>query len=524
MIKGKYCAGNEDFNTVLYRYSILMSALNYEITPDTKPEHTLNGGLIRNIRESGYSEAKERLILLYSFGTISEETLQYLSFSANIPLDDIIEAEKLLMEAEAENMSYPSDDIYSDLVPEAVNYEAFENSLLLCANSRTEPFIKVKFKEVYNGLAHNTGHIAVINGICYPDYTLLKLLSEKENELVRYDCESRSGELAKIFDTDFEYSLDELKKAYSEYDLADDNKKMEYSELMSRVPAVRNLTEVLNYVEYIDKLYGKDFIRYCRDEEIAAITPKQYETYLMEQKLRFDFKAFTRKRKICTNAINHFDYDTNEIIDNKLNKKELKPDERYAQIINLDITDIDTGDSTVDLLRKALDKYKNTLVLPNNIIVKTVKDKNIYYMIYDAKKNRFENVNPDVFVGDLFNFDKIWQFIQTVSAKHLIRRVNDNEIVVQIDVREQVDYVKEFDLSERDYEYAKNIIKEQLEKQAAKRVRTSHNLKSLTQLKLDAEDGMKKIAEEKAKKEADKAAKLAARNQGLAKVPKSAEN
>lgn len=502
MKRGKYCTGNEDFNTVLYRYAVLMSALNYSITPDTKPLRELSGKLVQNLRESGYSEVKERLLLLYSFGAISEKVLEYLAFSAEPELESLIEAEQILTEAEMESMNNAPDDAYEDLSEPSINHRLFENALLASANTYNNSlFKKASFEEIYNGAKNYSEHIAVINGRCYPDQSLLIYLADKSGSLVSRDYETGSEETAVNVITSDEYSLSELATVYESYDTAAEEERREYLRLMNEVPAIADIKSVLRILPFFDKLYGKDFIDFCAEENDEP-TQVLYEKYLSEKKLHFDFEAYPRKRKICTGIYNHYDYDVNKVAEDKLVSHELKPDERFGKSVDLKIDEVKADDNANDLLRKALDKYKNMAILPDDIIVRTVKDKVEIFMVYNARKNVFTSLDKKDFLDDMFDFNKIWSFIQTVSHKHLVRKTGSNDIVVLLDGG--LDYTKEFGLTDRDYEYAKNIMKEQLEKQEAIRMRNSAGLKNLTQLKMDAEATRNKAEADKQQEEENK--------------------
>ena len=94
----KYESG-ENFKSMAYRYCMIMNLLNYNDLKVPTPKLS-DGQLIDILRNLEYSEAIERLLILFSYGMIDESLLRFLALGKKIKCKDVAEAENLVLKLE----------------------------------------------------------------------------------------------------------------------------------------------------------------------------------------------------------------------------------------------------------------------------------------------------------------------------------------------------------------------------------------------------------------------------------------
>ena len=263
-------------------------------------------------------------------------------------------------------------------------------------------------------------------------------------------------------------------------------------------PIVIDYKALLCYSYVYDLLYGREFIKYACNNHIPYDENyiDEYEKYLKKVKLTFNIKAYTKKRSICGNRVNYFDYAFNTVENNELVQSSLNADEEYSAEIMLDIDEIYTDD---ELTLKALNKYKNTRQLIDKTVIEVIHGNEIRLYIY--AESSFKVINNAEFRNQLFDFNKIWSIIQLCSRDGSLRRVNK---VITIPQK----YLDEIEPCQR--EYAERMISEQYSRMLRNK-RNNPLVQSLNDLKAVAEQNMEVIQKEKEEKAALKAAALQAR-------------
>ena len=462
-----YISDDTDMQTMLFRYSIMVDVFNAHLPAELKCQYHLSDVLKKKILRQPYSEQNDRLILLFGMGIIGEATLKELVLHNKTDfLSDVIKLEDRVRTDEDKNES------------ERLSYETLEQIILLCANSQKfDEFSPLPFEQAEKLISNS--HIFIENGFVKCDKDMAMLVNESGGQMGYYDENSDS-----IFIEKPEYVAAALA---DNYDVSSET-----------APIVTDYKALLCYSYVYDLLYGREFIKYASDNHIPCdknyVTA--YEKYLKKIKLTFNIKAYTKKRNICGNKVNYFDYAFNTVENNELVQTALNADEAYSAEIVLDVNENYTD---AELTVKALNKYKNSRQLLDKTVIEIMHGNNILLYIYDS--GNFTAIDSTSFRNQLFDFDKIWSVIQLCSRDGSLKRVNNTITIPQ-------KYLNEIEPNQR--EYAERMISEQYSRMLRNR-RVNPLVQSLNDLKVAAEQNMEAIQKEKAEKAALKAAALQAR-------------
>lgn len=462
-----YISDDTDMQTMLFRYSIMVDVFNAHLPAELKCQYHLSDDLKKKILRQPYSEQNDRLILLFGMGIIGEATLKELVLHNKTDfLSDVIKLEDRVRTDEDKNES------------ERLSYETLEQIILLCANSQKfDEFSPLPFEQAEKLISNS--HIFIENGFVKCDKDMAMLVNESGGQMGYYDENSDS-----IFIEKPEYVAAALA---DNYDVSSET-----------APIVTDYKALLCYSYVYDLLYGREFIKYACDNHIPYDEnyAAAYEKYLKKIKLTFDIKAYTKKRNICGNKVNYFDYAFNTVENNELVQTALNADEAYSAEIVLDVNENYTD---AELTVKALNKYKNSRQLLDKTVIEIMHGNNILLYIYDS--DNFTAIDSTSFRNQLFDFDKIWSVIQLCSRDGSLKRVNNTITIPQ-------KYLNEIEPNQR--EYAERMISEQYSRMLRNR-RVNPLVQSLNDLKVAAEQNMEAIQKEKAEKAALKAAALQAR-------------
>lgn len=462
-----YISDDTDMQTMLFRYSIMVDVFNAHLPAELKCQYHLSDDLKKKILRQPYSEQNDRLILLFGMGIIGEATLKELVLHNKTDfLSDVIKLEDRVRTDEDKNES------------ERLSYETLEQIILLCANSQKfDEFSPLPFEQAEKLISNS--HIFIENGFVKCDKDMAMLVNESGGQMGYYDENSDS-----IFIEKPEYVAAALA---DNYDVSSET-----------APIVTDYKALLCYSYVYDLLYGREFIKYACDNHIPYDEnyAAAYEKYLKKIKLTFNINAYTKKRNICGNKVNYFDYAFNTVENNELVQTALNADEAYSAEIVLDVNENYTD---AELTVKALNKYKNSRQLLDKTVIEIMHGNNILLYIYDS--DNFTAIDSTSFRNQLFDFDKIWSVIQLCSRDGSLKRVNNTITIPQ-------KYLNEIEPNQR--EYAERMISEQYSRMLRNR-RVNPLVQSLNDLKVAAEQNMEAIQKEKAEKAALKAAALQAR-------------
>lgn len=467
-----YISEDADMQTMIFRYSVLVDVFGARLPTELKCENKFPDELKKKILRRPYTEQIDRLVFLYGTGIISEDVLKNLVLHNDSDfLSDVLDLENEVRKNEGADGA--------DIMP----YEQLQKIILLCANSKKyDELSAVSFNEVLEIIS--SIHIFITDdGFIRCDGDLTEFLNNLGEPFGYYDTDSDNIQIEQP-----QY----ISAAVSDgYDILSD-----------KSPIAVDCAHIRHYLKVYDRLYGRDFITYAAENGLPFDEDYwgEYEKYLSNVKLCFDFKAYPRKREICGSKVNYYDYAVNSIEENRLVSSELNAADDYSVSLRLDV-DEPLQDS--ELTEKALRKYRTSRQLIENMVIEVAHAGRTDIYIY--KDGNISPVDSAEFHRQLFDFNKIWSVIQMCSREKKIRRNGDVITLPQ-------EFMDEIAPDQR--EYANNMIKEQYMLIMKKRQDNKH-LQTLNDIRAAASENLKKIAEEKA----EEAAKYAARESGASILP-----
>ena len=458
---------NTRFETMLYRYAVMLKLLEFN-TSDIEIYNFIDKSRINAISSSSYSEQKERLVFLYATGTLTDSSFDFLFDCPSNFLSDIIMAEQLLLSEEKKR----SEKKYNEDNDEIVSTESSDGSncyigkaLILCAVSNYKGFIPLDFIS-----------------------SLSAVKSENFDKYIDFDseypvCIKYSDELIGKLRT--------INEPLAEY--YDEDENFINSDSGDHLINMHKLPFILDYA---DKLYGLDFIRYCSENGIASdnASDDTYKKYLNEHKLKFDITAYRRRRNICGNdRYNYIDYSIEKsykdengrsCIDEENSSLSEAADNMLSMKIQLDVYSISSEADTDSLLKKTLHEYeKRALGIADNTVIQVMHENKIYFYVYiNTEFKQIEDFNKE-----LFNFRKVWQFVCEQSAKGAIIRKNQN---IEFTVNDNGEYA----LTSDELFYAKQLAQYQIESKKSTNKIFASLAKGINQR---IENAKKKLSEDK---------------------------
>lgn len=445
----EYVGQYGDINTMIFRYKVLSELYGAELPEDLKI-NTLTDDTKDRIGAEEHKETADRVLFMFGAGIIDEDTVLTLIVDNKADYyDDVCAAERKAISDDAENEE--------DRLP----YELIQDVLLCAVKSKKyAAFQTVSFDEAAK-LA-GLHHVRLVNGTAkVVDFAYYKFLVELGEKFGYHNTKN---------DT---IVIDEK----AENLLGDEN--VINGEINSEFyPFALNLKNLLYYSRVWDKMYGKEFIIYAKDNSIPVDEnfSGRYEEYVRNTKLHFRLKRFVRKRNICGDRINWFDYaaaSNTEVTNNLYADMELE--------INLQITEDYTNE---ELVQKALSKYLKDYPLENGTVLELFHDKEKY--LYVFKKSSLVPLDDKEFHKLLFDFNKIWGIIQECSRNRKIKKVRD-KIVIPNDMWNEI--------TPQEREYAERLIQEQYIRKVEK---LKHNklLQTLSDLNAAAANARSEIESE----------------------------
>ncbi len=449
----KYISDGGAVQTMLFRYAVISRVFGVKIPTDIEIK-TLSEDTANEIRSEKHRQTLDNILFLFGAGVISEKTVYNIFKNINSDFSEDIAA--------AENAVILGNNSETE---DKLSEKQIEDILLCCSNSKIYPEIQpVSFDEARQLLG--LPHISFVDGMVkINDKEYFKFLvsvgedfgtltnenrvrieSEKENLL---NCEEiQSGRL------DSEY-----------------------------YPFAINLKRIIRYTEIYDKLYGREFIQFAIKNSIAADEKfiEKYDEYVRRVKLHFTVKSYKRKRKICGDKANWFDYaaSSESGVANGLSADN-------SMDIDLDVKEI-YSDS--ELTKKAISRYRNIYMLDDGAVIEVFHgDEKLLYIIKNSVAVPLDN---ETFHTLLFDFNKIWSIIKLCSRQRKIKVV-DGKITIPEALMNEI--------NENEREYAERIIKEQYQKMQEQR-KNNKLFQTLSEIKAAAEAERANIENKNAAKE-----------------------
>lgn len=418
-----YISEDADMQTMIFRYSVLVDVFKARLPNDVKCSQTLSSEISKKLLKEPYSEQNDRLIMLFGMGIIDEETVKnVILFNKSNWLEDAISLENLVRRNEER-------EIESD-------NKKLSAIFTVCANSRKyQEILGVPFETVEKISA--SSYISTVNGFIRVEKSLLSFMCNAGIEFGYYDSDNDS-----MVSENPEY----IKQAAdsTEYDINSENAPIPFDYL------------ALNCcLDIYGKKYASDFMLYSQENNIpySDSFKTEYENYISEVKLCFDVKAYIKKRSICGNIVNYFDYAHNVMNDGKLVNATLEAEADYSAKIHIDTDEVLSEN---ELETMAIKKYLSSRQPREDMVIEVYHCKKIHLYVY--RGNIFEQLtaeNESLFRKQLFDFNEIWAVIKECSDSGKLLRTKDT-IVMSSEFMERI--------RPEWYIYAENIITDQFGK------------------------------------------------------------
>ena len=420
---------DESVLSKLFRYAVIVKVFGTVLDNDTEVCR-LSEKAVKDIRIDDYCEGTDGLAVLFGAGYIDEETFCRMIKNGMVYPEDIYAAEAEVIE---QNGKADEDKLTSALI---------QNALLCTSYGR-------KYKEI-----QSVGFKEALTASGLP-----------------YVCLEKG--LPVITDRDFFEFLAELDEPFGHIDkqggvYIESKDNLVWEENREDAPFALNMRNLIYFSDVYGKPYGKDFIRYARENSIAADESfsEKYGEYLKKIKLHFMIKSYGRKRSVCGNCINWFDYAS-------------AAEGGITENMNADYQrDIDiepAGDySDEELTRKALDKFRSTYILEENTVIEVFH--NSSELLFAVKDSKLITVDKEEFHTMLFDFDSIWGIIQQCSRNGEVKKT-DAGIILPSNVWEEI--------PPQERRYAAALIKDQYERIQERR-KPNKLLRTISQMREEA--------------------------------------
>ena len=383
--------------TMIFRYSVLVDAFNARLPDNVKCSQVLSADIRKKILKEPYSEQNDRLIMLFGMGIVDEETVKnVILFNKSDWLKDAIALENKVRSNEEREIDSDSSNL--------------SRIFTVCANSRKYSEISdVPFETIEKILA--SPYAAAVNGFIHISQELLKFMNDAGIEFGFYYQEK-----------------DEMAAEKPEY-IAQAAESEQYDIYSETAPIPFDYAALNCCLSVFGKIYSADFITYVKENNIPY-TEKfaaEYEKYLNDVKLCFDVKAYLKKRTICGDTINYFDYSNNVMSEGKLVTATLEAEEDYTARIHIESDEI-YSENELEML--ALKKYLSARQPRDNMIIEVYHCQKMRLYIY--RNNSFNEFTADeeqLFRKQLFDFNAIWSVIKECSDSGSLRRTKETIIM-----------------------------------------------------------------------------------------------
>ncbi|MCR5167107.1 MAG: hypothetical protein K6C13_07820 [Oscillospiraceae bacterium] len=408
---------NYDVNTAVYRFSVVAHAMGMEDDEDIPivPEKYRS-----NIMKAGMTAQIERLLFLFAAGVITDDELYELyCISKGKDISDLlIGAEKFIKENNERTEK------------ERMLPEVFRKVLMCAAVSATysDDGECLSFDDARNIVQLKCADI--VNGyVKIGDIELFKLLA---------DCGESFGNPGEEI-----YVEQNLENIFGNDIVKNGNTNS------NDYPFMMNPKRLVYYSRVFRKPYGTGFIRYAYENGIKADEQfvSRFEKYRRDIKCKFTIDSHERKRHICGDTVNQFDYFLN------VEGDRMSIDRRETITV-----EDDTERSDKELMRLALDKFCGNQAVQNNTVLEVLHDRK--KSLFIVKDHDYIPLAPEKFRSRLFDFEEVWGKIISYTAEHPLKIVNG---ALEI----PVEFLDMFDENIR--EYAGNLIAEQYSRQLGHR-------------------------------------------------------
>ena len=448
----EYCAADDLIIPYVWRCAFLAKICGVRIPDDTEVV-CMNDREKNAVSSEPDSNALAHLFILFGAGYIGFEQMASLARDAENYEDEILSAESFVIEQSGKDEK------------EQVSREYIENILLCTIESRKHSEIQTVNFEMARSLCEGP-YTTIRKGFVYvKDVGFLTLLAN-----VKEPMGGIRGGAVEVFP--------------SERNTGDINQKKIDEELnkenTNELPDILFLVNLKN-AYYIQQIYSKpysvEFITYAKAEGIPFDEnfSRKYDEYVMNNKLKITVSAISRKRKICGDDVNWFDYGTTKYLD-----KQIIIDDKYDVTKEISLADVGKEEQLDDevLINTAMDRFISENETADKTVIEVTFCGKKYVYLYDEKNGRKILLDNDKFRRIPFDYNNVWTTVMEWSRSKIIQKKGDCIIVPGSEMMK---------IAESDRKYAQRMIEEQysLKKNGNRMLQKLSELKSYAKSEMD---------------------------------------
>ena len=466
-----YCTEESVIGSELWRAAFIAKIGNIKV-PDDIEVRTIPDDKIPTISSERFSDALAHLLIMYGAGFISYANLDSIARNADKYKADIYAAESFVIKQSNK---------------ERVSEHLIQNMLFCCINSKKHPEIQIIGFDKAQALCE-TAYTTIRNGFVFiKDVNFLTFLLNADELMGVF-----TPEKIKILTIDqFRQEFPDNKSIEKRLDpKRDDNKKTDIpdNDIMPDMPFVINLNNTFYIQQIYDRPYAVEFIHYAKDSGIPFDENfvNEYTAFVRRHKRKLSVSAISRKREICGDEVNWFDYGTTKYADKRI---EIGSSFDCTEIIDLAQTVSDDADMSDDELTE--------LAANTFIQLKRPADRTVIEVTFCGKKKLF--LYMDGKIGSLesekfrripFDYNNVWTTVMEWSRSKLIQKKGSSIVVPDAEMKK---------LAQNDRKYAQRMIEEQysLKKGSNKMLQKLSELKSYAKKKLDIKAQQAKLKNER---------------------------
>ena len=459
-----YCSSEEEIFSFAWRSAFLAKICDIQV-PDDVSVRVIKEEEKAMIQSEPYSEALAHLLIMFGSGYISYENLCKLTRDAADYKDEIFAAESFII---AESNKDEKERVSEDII----------QRILLCTiNSKKYPEIQTVGFDTARKLCEST-HTVIHNGFVFVlDVGFLTQLLNADEPMGSFTAKNTikiSGK-EQIINDFKDNSIIEKSLNVPENEMPD-------------MPFVINLNNTFYIQQIYDRPYAVEFIHYAKDSGIPFDENfvNEYTAYVRRHKRKLSVSAISRKREICGDEVNWFDYGTTKYADKRI---EIGSSFDCTEIIDLAQTVADDADMSDDELTE--------LAANTFIQIKKLADRTVIEVTFCGKKKLF--LYMDGKIGSLesekfrripFDYNNVWTTVMEWSRSKLIQKKGSSIVVPDSEMKK---------LALNDRKYAQRMIEEQysLKKGSNKMLQKLSELKSYAKKELDIKAQQAKLKNER---------------------------
>ena len=424
-----------DFNTVMYRYAVMVDLLGYSPKITSKNHFFTEEEKKRILNETQYSEQGERAILFYADEFISKPAFEWIfdASADDIDITDIlICAEEMFSDLKSAEETITKNDEKEETILKIQDYSRVEKAIIIALFIRAgRVFSDVDFETAFE-IAGSDDIIINCEERTLTYSEKLQSAVKKLNEPVAWFDDANYREM----DDEYDERIEKTGKQPPTYIIN-----------TSRLPFI---------LKWSNRLYGIDFIKYasvsalilCKDEQEIE---DRYKKYLHEYKLKFKVGVYSRIRYYCgKNEYNFVDYCRNDISDGYLKSSVLIPDRELDISLSEKKISQEVGNETTEkeLLSKVRSECSEKNVMKNETVIDIKHEGRDYWYVYIDKS--YEELSADGFTIPAFDYAELFGIVKKEADRGNLRRINGN-IEFSVDPSEFADNKKRLT-------YAKNVL------------------------------------------------------------------